>query len=495
MSATTKHHYGLDLAALGVRPLARLRAARRLDQIIFVVLLILTGLVAVLYGTVEPWWEGAFESSIFILTALRIVEGYLSGSWRIGGRHLLLPFAAIIGLALIQTLPVLAAETRQAGGAIWKTISADPYETRRFVFKLLALVLSGELLLRYTSSPQRLRVLIYLVIGIGLACAFFGIARQMAQQGRSGFVLPHLMPEMGYGQFINRNHFAFLMEMTLGLLVGLVVAGGVPRNRLLFYAALALPMWVALILTNSRGGILSMLAQVLFIALFLPFLPRQKSRAERTKSISNRLRRIGMSVFTRVLLIVCLLIALAGSIAWVGGDAVADRWASIPDETTAQSLDGRRGVRRIEIWRATWQLIKENPILGVGFGGYWVAITRHHNSSGDRRLQQAHNEYLELLASSGVVGTAFVLWLIIAFASHARARLRSSDPFRRAACFGAVIAILTIAVHSFFDFGLHTTVNALMLVCLVVIINVDYQTNGYRLVSREMPATMRTNPI
>ena len=104
--------------------------------------------------------------------------------------------------------------------------------------------------------------------GIAVASAVFGILRQTTQQ-QTGFVLPLLKPNQGYGQFINKNHFAYLMEMAFGLGLGMILSGGIKRDRVMIYVALLLPVWTGLVLANSRGGILAMLAQVLVAALLL----------------------------------------------------------------------------------------------------------------------------------------------------------------------------------------------------------------------------------
>lgn len=71
--------------------------------------------------------------------------------------------------------------------------------------------------------------------------------------------MEYLRPDVGFAQFINRNHFGYLAEMTLGLLLGLIAGRGVPRGKLLIPLALLLPVWAALVLSNSRGGVLAML--------------------------------------------------------------------------------------------------------------------------------------------------------------------------------------------------------------------------------------------
>ncbi len=103
---------------------------------------------------------------------------------------------------------------------------------------------------------------------VAVASAVFGILRQTTQQ-QTGFILPLLKQNQGYGQFINKNHFAYLMEMAFGLGLGIILAGGVKRDRVMIYVALLLPIWTGLVLANSRGGILAMLAQIVVAALLL----------------------------------------------------------------------------------------------------------------------------------------------------------------------------------------------------------------------------------
>jgi len=127
----------------------------------------------------------------------------------------------------------------------------------------------------------------------------------------------------------------------------------------------------------------------------------------------------------------------------------------------------------VEIWRATWGLITAHPIAGVGLGAYAPAIPSNHDSSGELVPQEAHNDYLELLASGGVIGGLLGLWFVLALIKSARAQLRLTDPFRRAACLGAILGLFGVAIHSLVDFGLHITINALVCAALVVIATLD----------------------
>src|SRR4030095_12735314 len=118
------------------------------------------------------------------------------------------------------------------------------------------------------------------------------------------------------------------------------------------------------------------------------------------------------------------------------------------------------------------------PILGVGLGGYWIAITAYHDASGALTPQEAHNDYLELLSSGGVVGFAIGVWFAIVVFRMIRRNLSTRNGFGRAVCIGAVLGIVGIAVHSLVDFGLHLMINALLFLALVLMATVKLNSNS-----------------
>lgn len=451
-----------------------LRATALLDVVVFYSLLVLIVVLAVPYGAVEAWWESIFECAVFALTALWIVEGLLRGSWRIGNVRLFAPLLALAAFAFLQTWS-WQETTAEAGIAsqVWTAISADPHETQRFAVKLLALTLTGALLQSHITSRRRFMALINVVIFIGVASAVFGVVRQTAQHDE-GFLLAYLRPGEGYGQFINRNHFAFLMEMAFGLALGLVVGGAARRDRLLVYAAAMIPLWAGLVLSNSRGGIGSLLSQILFTALMFGFV-RSYSTADEFEGVSARLARIGRSAVARLVLVCCLAVGMAIGIVWMGGDPLANRMETLASDLNVSGQQQRADESRVEIWRATWRLVKAHPVTGSGFGAYGVAISEHHDSSGEMVPRQAHNDYLELLANGGFIGGLIGLWFLVALIRRVREEFRSVDVFRRAVCFGAMVGIFGVATHSLVDFGLHITINSVVFLALVVIATMDWK--------------------
>ena len=462
MSQATRAEF--EATAPGDRSALKLRIASILGRAVFLSLLCLIVITAIPYGFSQPWWKAIFVCIVFILAILWLVEGSISQAWFGDSWPLVLPLATLALFSFLQTLSRGNQSGNPAGISFtpWNAISADPYQTRFFALQLMALIAAGVLLYRYVSSEKRLRIVINLVILVAVASAVFGILRQTTQHD-VGTLLPP--PDVGYGQFINRNHFAFLMEMSFGLILGLILTGGVKREQGLIYFAALLPLWIGLVLCNSRGGLVAMLAQIVVAALLLTSVVRKG----RSKETPSKIVRLTQSLPVRVVLILVLIVGVIFGTVWLGGDRLAER---IEDRTelSADIAGLRVGVSRNELWKATWRMFLTHPVLGVGMGGYWAAIPAYHDASGSMTPQEAHNDYLELLASGGLVGLALGIWFAVVVFKRARENMAVRNRFRRAACFGATIGIAGVAVHSLVDFGLHTIVNALVFTTLIVIV-------------------------
>jgi O-antigen ligase len=443
----------------------RLRVAEVLGKIVFGLLLALLVFTAIPYGTAEAWWKAFFVCAVFALCIVWLIEGWLSQTWLKGvsdSRAVILPVLALALFSFLQTLPLSKANDIQSS---WHAISADPFQTRFFVLQLLGLTLAGVLLLRYASTEQRLRTVINVVIAVAVASAIFGILRQTTQHS-PGFGLPLIAPDQGYGQFVNRNHFAFLMEMGFGLALGLVLGGGVKRDQALIYLAALLPLWTALVLCGSRGGLIAMVGQVVIAVLLFSSVARlHGSRTTNSKALT-----LIQSKPARLALLVVLISGVVFGTVWLGGDQLATRLVSTSSEFAMTSDESREGVRRNEVWATTWKMFAAHPIVGVGMGSYWARVPEFHDASGSMTPQEAHNDYLELLASGGLIGLGLGVWFVLGLFRAMRVNLRSAHRFRRAACFGACTAIAGVAVHSLVDFGLHMIVNALVLTTLVVVV-------------------------
>ena len=437
---------------------------------IFYGLIAVIVLTAIPYGTTESWSKSLFESAVFFLTLLWIVHGLINGSWRIGSPRLIAPLAALVLLAAVQCVAWWQVDS--AGEKVWFALSSDPFETRVFAFRIAALTLVLVLSVRYTSNAKRLGVLVHAIIAIAVTSALFGIARQAMQHGTGGpgFVLSRLVSGTGYAQFINKNHLPFLLEMALGLVIGVALMQRGRRDRLLLYLSAAVLMSSAVALTRSRGGVLAITVQVVFAALlFANFI----MSASGNHSAGRRWVRWARSIVATTIIASALLVIIVAGVAWLGGDQLSTGVESVTVEMSNVDSSDHQGARRRDIWRATWLMFKAHPIAGAGLGAFWAEVPVVHEASGTTTPQQAHNDYLELLASGGILGAALLVWFAVALIREARRSVRTSEGFQRAVSLGAIIGLLGVGVHSIVDFGLHITINAVVFVVLAAILSLE----------------------
>lgn len=412
--------------------------------------LILTTLA---FGAVDYWTLATFQASAAFIVICWAVDAWRTGVLRLSSNPLLFPLLGLILLGFLQVLPFGSAG--DAGGALTgevsRTLSLDPYATRLVLIQLSALFIYFAALLAYMDSPGRLRTMVRTIIIFGFVLAFIAVIQALISPTRIyGLREPRLA--VPFGPFVNRHNFAAYMEMTLALPLGMMFSGAVEsEKRLLYLTAIAL-MGVALLMSGSRGGMISLVAMIFFLVALSGFSSKidgmTSETAARTRAV---VLRVGLG-FT-------LLLALVLGVALIGGESSVSRFVD-----TVNASDPTTG--RTQIWRTTLNIIKAHPITGAGLGAYGVAYTPFDPRNGTNRPEQAHNDYLQVLADAGIIGAACGLFFIAALFRLGLRRRRSPDLFRRGVATGALAGCFAALVHSFFDFTLHTTSNALLFLTL-----------------------------
>jgi O-antigen ligase len=111
-------------------------------------------------------------------------------------------------------------------------------------------------------------------------------------------------------------------------------------------------------------------------------------------------------------------------------------------------------------------MIKDFPLFGTGLGTFGYAYPLYKLSV-DKPLVylHAHNDYLELVSETGILGFASLmaaLGLFLYTSLKSLTRLAGEeDYFRFFVLLGALTGVFSILVHSLVDFGLQIPSNAL----------------------------------
>ena len=432
-------------------------------RLVVLVLCAAVVLSALAFGTVHSWTLALFQAGAGVVVLLWALDAWRSRTLRLSRSLLQLPLAGLFAVGLIQLLPLGGADASVAGlpSDAARTLSLDPYATRMTLVQLAALAVYFSAALVFIDTPKLLRLVVRVLILFGALLALFALLQyflnpeQIYWLRQPRFARP-------FGPFVNRHHFASYMVLAMGLPVGMLFAGAVKRELLPLYAFAAIVMTVALVATVSRGGLLALGAELLFAAA-LTALARRKGRDARGAEDGaaegrSLLRRAGLQLAVVLLLVVGVL-ALAG-------DELISR-------TMETITSGNVTSDRATFWRGTREIIRERPLLGAGLGAFGVAYTRHDPTPGAARLDQAHNDYLQIVADAGVVGAALGLVFLVSLFRQGFARAGSEDRFRRGVAAGALSGCFGALVHSFFDFPLHLAGIALLFLVLAALATVN----------------------
>ncbi len=433
----------------------------RLDSAIFFILCFLPIMGTILFGAVDnTTWI------IITLCWAAIIMLWIAESWNTGGillsnQRLQIPLICLFLIGLVHLLPFGNSGDIDAILSIpaSSAISLDPFATRFFVSKLAVYIVFFAACLTFVNSEDRLKKIVVAVIIFGSIMAFFGILQRLANpDGIYGVrVASQAVP---FGPFVNGHHFASLMQMTAGITLGFLLGSTTKRDMKILLVIAFVVMCVAVILTSSRGGLLGLLSVVALVSLFSFFAGRFTA----SQGVSSESPFLGRKVAVAASG-VALIFVILGVVLYIGGEDSLLRGIGAvqhdPDFTTG----------RTHFWSGALQIFYENPVIGVGFEAFGVAFTRHDTWTGSFRVEQAHNEYLQMLAEGGVLGFLCVIGFIYLLFRNSLRTISAGEGIVRDASIGSLAGCFGILIHSFFDFPLRTPSNAFffLLLCSIAV--------------------------
>src|SRR5690606_3397359 len=134
-----------------------------------------------------------------------------------------------------------------------------------------------------------------------------------------------------------------------------------------------------------------------------------------------------------------------------------------------ESPPGRASSGRLPFWSVGLQIFLNNPVIGTGLDTFGAAFTEFDTRSGMYRVENVHNDYLQALTDSGILGLLCVVSFLVLIFRGALRSVSRLEGFQRAAAIGAMAGIFGIVIHSFFDFPLRTTSNGFFFLLLTVL--------------------------
>jgi len=228
--------------------------------------------------------------------------------------------------------------------------------------------------------------------------------------------------------------------MLIPIATAYVLSESQPRHdRALLGFAVVVPV-CSVLLSGSRGGFVALLVEssILMVAL-------------NRQSIGPTRRNFGMLIGLGAVAIVLLFF-------WLAPTYIPKRLATVAGVTHSPEVTlGERWV----VWKDSFGIVRDRPWVGSGLGSFAVVFPQHQSFASDLVWDHAHNDYVEALADSGIVGGLLILAALAIFFRSAfenlRERLPAADGLIQ---LGAAVGCCGLLVQSLVDFNLHIPANA-----------------------------------
>jgi len=372
------------------------------------------------FGAVEEWSQAVLEVGAAVLFLVWAVRQYGQKAER-----LIIPpeFPPLLAFALVVVAQLVF------------HLTASSYYTRIELQLLITYLIVLFLMSQVYSRRNHWRGFVWFLMTLGFFVCLFGILQHLTFNGKLYWFRVMRFGGIPFGPYVNRNHFAGFAELIIPVALVPLVLGKVRRERLFLVALFALVPIVALMLSASRGGIISLAVQM--VLLFLLLLVRRVNRKH---------------VIAGGMLVLCAVMAVS----WIGVQHVLERFAGI------QSLEVSAG-KRAAMRRDTWRIFLDHPVVGTGLGTLEMVYPPYDSVYDGKIVNHAHNDYLEALAETGLVGGVCCAWflgVLLLNALKGMAELDSS--FGSSLNLSGLVACSGILVHSVADFNLHIPANALL---------------------------------
>lgn len=373
------------------------------------------------HGVVEVWSESILEIGASLLFITWIFLAYRDSEMTIQWNPLNWPCLGFIAIGLLQ----LALH--------W---TANAFFTRVELLRFAAYFIVFFLCAQAFREREDLVKLTWFLVLLGFSVGLQGIVQYFTSQGTIYWIRD--LPEGGdvFGPYVNRNHFAGFVELIAPVGLALLVFRGVRRELFPMTGLLTIIPVGALILSGSRAGIVCLAFEVAVLALL----------ARTRKGLRG----------ATMIAVAFVGVASIALIAWLGAGKAIERFSKtrIGDVTLS---------RRTSMFRGAGHIFLDHALKGVGLGTIVTVFPGYDTGYDGRVVDHVHNDYIEGLAETGILGglcgIAF-FWLL--FTGARRSFVAEQGHFSTALHAGAIAAVCGILIHSFVDFNLHIPSNAIL---------------------------------
>lgn len=393
------------------------------------------------FGAVLPWAWGLIVAAAAVSLLLWGLGCVRQGVVRITWTPFYIPAIVLLALPLLQ-LAIGSSLDR-----IGTREAAIKFAGYFIIFFLIRQLLSGR-------SSHTWRQLAWVISAFAFLMAVFAITQSFTTPGLV-YGTFQSSSNASFGTYINHTNYAGLMEMLIPISAGLWLGFSRGHQWKLFLGFAILVSVVSVFLSGSRAGVIAIAVEVLLFGIVFYVL-----------SASGR---------SSVLAVVAIIALAVAAFLVLDTGAVRNRWQQLGDKPEVAMGN------RLQIARDALHVFADHPVLGVGMGAFEIAYTPYQTVITEHAVDFAHNDYLQLLAETGILGfAAAIAALVMFFWLMIRRVPEMLDSPIGLIQLGAAIGICGILVNSFSDFNLHIPANAAWFTALAALVSLPGSPEGRR---------------
>lgn len=297
------------------------------------------------------------------------------------------------------------------------------------ISKFISLGLIFYITVNFITEESDIKKILNLLLVTGSCVAIFGIFQYFGIIPKDWWANRRFLS----ATYVNHNHFAGYLELLIPVSIGMALSTARKYKKALYVASF-LVLSAAFLLSMSRGGWLA-----LSISMFLMAAVIFKKGRIRFIVLMSALVFITLAVFAFNAVDISFLLKRVSSY---------------------KELDFSG---RLEIWKGTLGIIKDNFMIGTGPGSFIYNFPKYRLAGLNMFVNYAHSDYLQVFSEMGIFGFGALIFIIWAIVKKAlRTHMIAHSSFKVWASLGLSAGILSMALHNIGDFNFYIPANAII---------------------------------
>ena len=419
------------------------------------------------FGTVEPWSITLMEVLLFcaVICYFFPFGQTESDCFKVPG---IWPLGLFLGWMVLQLIPFPESFIHLVSPGSWNMydpvlslskqthwipLTVDRKATTLEVIRIASYCFLYILTIQQLSNGERLQKTVKWIGLLAIFIAGFAIVLKFTSPDKMYWLREIPVNGKPFGPWINRSQYSGFMTMIGPMVLALYFSfrpsirykeGFYQRltsfftmpgsNQHLIYGGGALLIFATVLLSLSRGGVMTLCVSLL---LFFALLAKRKRQ---------------LSMLPILLVTVCC----SGVVLWFGWQPLVERFGKIIGDS------GELNIQRLVIWQDSLRMLLDFPITGSGFGTFGAIYPLYKTTVGNLAVDHAHNDFIELLTNGGPVAFILAGWFILAVLGNSwKIYRKRKDNFSIFLTTGCLTGVLAALIYGLTDFNFHNGADGL----------------------------------